>query len=277
MSKNHLLFLFLLFVKSVELFGQMPPELNGARAAATGMAAVTITDIWAIQNNIGALAGLEVPVIAFSYNTRLQLQELTTFGALAGIPLKHGVAAVSFSRFGTGAYRIQTAGIGYSHKINIFSLGVKLSYLQQSIEGYASSGTLITEAGGKAELFPNLYFAAHAYNLSQSSFSYGGESRLIPVILKAGFIYLPSDKISLLIQTFKDVNFPASFSAGIDYQIIKSLSLRTGISTAPVTGSFGLEFRLHRFSFGYAFRQHNHLGALHHISTSFSFGSNTTQ
>lgn len=275
MPKLYLFFFILLLLKPPELFGQMPPELNGAKAAATGMAAVTESDIWAIQNNIGALAGLQEPMVAFSFNTLLHLQELTTYGALLGLPLKYGVAAASFTRFGTGAYSVRTAGLGFSHKINVFSIGMKLSWLQQSIEGYESRGTLVAEAGGKAELFPNLHFAAHAYNLSQSTLSSGGEEQLIPVLLKAGLVYLPGDKIQLLIQTLKDVNFPARFSAGLHYELAGSLSLRTGIITAPVVASFGLGFKLKRFSFDYAFRHHNQLGALHHISTSFSFGQRT--
>lgn len=250
---------------------QLVPELNGAKAAATGMASVTVTDVWAVQNNIGALAGLELSSIAFSYNTRLHLQELTTFGALVALPLQKGAVAVSFTRFGTGAYHTQTAGLGYSHKINYISLGVKVSYLQQSIEHYESRGKLVVEAGGKAELFPKVHFAAHAYNLTQSSFPTDNDKQLIPILLKAGLVYLPTETIQLFIQTLKDVEFPARLSAGLDYQIVETLSLRTGILTAPVVASFGLGFCPGKFSFDYAFRHHNTIGTAHHISIAYQF------
>ena len=265
------------FIISICLFlplvpaAQIIPEFNGARAAGIGTASATISDVWAIQNNIGALAGLEAPTAAFGYNTRLNLQELTTFGALVGIPLLEGVVAASFTGFGTGAYQIHTAGLGYSHKINFVSLGAKLNYLQQSIENYESLGTLVLEAGGKAELLPTLHFAAHAFNLTQSSFSAKDDPRRLPVLLKAGLAYLPAENIQLFIQTLKNIAYPARFSAGLDYQVVKALSLRTGIMTAPVVASFGLGFCPGKFSFDYALRHHSTIGVAHHISIAYSF------
>lgn len=270
MSRSLLCTLICWSLLPTALAAQLVPELAGARAAATGMASVTVGDVWAIQNNIGALATLEKPTVAFSFNTRLRLQELTTFGALAGIPLKSGVASASFTRFGTGAYHVQTASIGYSHKISYVSVGVKVGYLQQSVETYGSHRTLVLEAGGKAELFPKLHFAAHAYNLTQSSFKTNPEE-LLPVLLKAGLAYLASDHIQLYIQTSKHLDYAARFSGGLEYQITPSLSLRTGILTAPVVASFGLGFCPGSFRFDYAFRHHVTIGAAHHLSISYSF------
>ena len=107
------------------LTAQIVPDFYGAKAAGLGRASVTESDVWAIQNNIGALAGLEKPSMAFGYNTRFNLQELTTFGALLAYPIQSGAISASFTRFGTGAYHIQTAGMGYSHRISYVSLGVK--------------------------------------------------------------------------------------------------------------------------------------------------------
>lgn len=252
--------------------GQQLPAINGARAAALGLASATLSDVWAVQNNIGALAGFERTAAGFTYNTRLNLPELTTVGAVLAIPLLNGMAAGSLSRYGTGAYRLQHIGIGYSHKISFMSLGMKLNYLQQSIQNWGSQGKLVLEAGGKAALLPELHFAAHAYNISQSSFSREAGT-LIPILLKASLAYIPSKELQLLLQTLKEIDAPARFSAGLEYKIIEAFQLRTGILTAPFVASFGLGYIGKHFGFDYAFRHHSLIGTAHHISIHFSLSS----
>jgi hypothetical protein len=264
------LLLFLIQLLSAgKLPGQTFPYFPGARAASLGHAAVTLSDAWAIQNNIGALAFINEPQLAFGFHSRLQLPELNTFGALAAWPLRNAAVGAGISRYGTGAYSVQSAGIGYSHQISYLSLGIKLSYLQRSIEQLGSHGSLVLEAGGKAELLPKLHFAAHAYNLSQSRFSRTNEE-LIPTLLKAGISYLPTEELRLHFQTFKDIEYPARFSAAIEYAIIPQLQLRCGIQTRPVQAGFGLGFRLRRVLFDYAFQHQNPLGTRHHLNIGYN-------
>lgn len=213
---------------------------------------------------------MEKPAVAFGYNTRFHLKELTTFGCISAMPFKQGVMAASFSRFGTGAYSIQELGLGYSHQISYMSLGIKANYLQQSIEGVGSQGAFVLEAGGKAELLPKLHFAAHAYNLSQSRMNRHSKE-YIPLILKAGLAYLPLDNVRLLLQTLKELDHPSRFCAGLEYGIIETFHLRSGLMTRPAEASFGLGFSPQNFSFDYAFRHLHSIGASHHISIGYSF------
>lgn len=264
------IFLLSLLLAPFTLQAQSRPSLPGAGAAALGEAAVTLSNAWAVQNNIGALATVEETSLVFGYSTRFHLQELTSFGCMAAMPLRQGVAAASFSRFGTGAYSLQEFGLGYSHQISFMSLGLRANYLQQSIEGLGSQGAIVLEAGGKAQLMPKLHFAAHAYNLSLSRMSRHTED-YIPVLLKAGIAYLPADNIQLLLQTLKELDHPARFSAGLEYGIVEGLQLRTGIMTKPVVAAFGLGFNPGNFVFDYAFRHQNTIGVSHHISIGYSF------
>lgn len=259
-----------LLLSAVATHAQFAPEFPGSAAAALGNASVTLGGIWAVQNNIGALAELEEPTVAFGYNTRFQLQELTTFGCIGAVPVKQGVFAASFSRFGSGAYTIQEIGFGYSHQVSYMSVGFKANYLQQSIEGVGSQGAFVLEAGGKAQLLPKLHFAAHAYNLSQSRMNRHSKE-YIPLILKAGMAYLPLDNVRLLLQTLKDLDHPSRLSAGLEYGIVETVHLRTGLMTRPAEASFGLGFSPGNFRFDYAFRHQNTIGVAHHISIGYSF------
>lgn len=259
-----------LLLYSLTAYAQFTPELPGSQAAALGNAAVTLENLWAAQNNIGALSLPEAPAVAFGYNTRFHLQELTTFGCIAAVPFKQGVFAASFSRFGTGAYSIQEIGLGYSHQVSYMSVGIKGNYLQQSIEGIGSQGAFVLEAGGKARLLPKLHFAAHVYNLSQSRINRHSKE-LIPLILKTGLAYLPVENVQLLVQTLKDLDHPSRFSAGLEFGIVETLHLRTGLMTRPAEVSFGLGFSPKNFCFDYAFRHLQTIGAAHHISIGYSF------
>lgn len=270
--KTTLFLLCLYLLGPLKLTGQDLPDISGARAAALGMASATLSDIWSVQNNIGALAGFNKAAAGFSYNTRLNLPELTTLGVVLALPLQKGMAAASLSRYGTGAYRLQEIGLGYSHKISFISVGIKLNYLQQSIENWESRGNLVLEAGGKAELLPGLHFGAHAYNLTQSSLSTETDE-MIPILLKASLAYIPSKNLQLLVQTLKQLDFPARFSAGLEYRIIEAFHLRTGILTAPFVASFGMGYILKQFGFDYAFRYHSTIGTAHHLSINFDLPS----
>lgn len=250
------------------LQGQGFPDFPGAKSAGLGHTNVSLSNVWSVQNNIGALGFVEEPQLAFGFHTRLHLQELNTFGALAVVPLPKGACGASISRYGTGPYSLQGAGVGYSHKISYISLGVKFSYLQRSIEHLGSQGAMVLEAGGKAELLPQLHFAAHGYNLSQSRFSTQNEER-IPTLLKAGLTFLPTDKLQLFLQTFKDIEYPARFSAALAYLLVPELQLRTGLQTQPLNVSFGLGFELRRILFDYAFQQQPALGVQHFLSIGY--------
>ena len=128
-----------------------------------------------------------------------------------------------------------------------------------------SRGNFVLELGGMAELLPKLHFAAHVYNISQSHVSRKKEE-LLPTILTAGLAFLPSEKLQLFVQTPKHFEYPARFSAGLEYQLIPAVQLRSGTITRPVEANFGLGLPIRRFKFSYAFRHSTTISGAHHLS-----------
>ena len=129
--------LFLLF-GSFTARAQLPYQLMGARAAGMGGASVTMADVWALQYNIGALAGVQEAKVAAGYQTRFDLPELSTAGAVLSWPLTLGVAGMSISRYGFGAYSLQEATLGFAHQIGVFSLGIQGGFVQAGTETIAA-------------------------------------------------------------------------------------------------------------------------------------------
>jgi hypothetical protein len=89
--------------------------------------------------------------------------------------------------------------------------------------------------------------------------------------MKAGISYKPFKKLMLNLETEKDIDYPAMVKAGVEYEIVTHLFLRTGITSKPFVNHFGIGFSRKHFHFDYALRTHPVLGFSHHLSLVCSF------
>lgn len=240
-------------------------QLSGAGAAAMGGAAVAATDVWAVQYNIGALAALPQAQIAVGYQTRFNLPELSTAAVALGLPLPVGTAGLSISRYGFGAHSLQEASLGFAHQLGFVSLGLQAGLVQVATKGFGSRFSPVISMGGTAALLPDLQFGGFVYNINQSRLNPEIDEYL-PTILRAGLQWRPGEIFLLLIETEKDVDFPARFKAGFEYRLRPIFVLRSGFSTNPVNLHGGLGIRPGRYSINYALEHHRFMGLLHHVS-----------
>ncbi len=260
-----ILFSFLLLGCLSTAKAQPEYQLMGARAAGVGGAAVTLTDIWAMQNNIGALADLQEAQAAVGTQTRFNLPELSTAALAVGMPLAIGTAGLSLSRYGFGAYSLMEASIGFAHHINFVSIGVQAGLVQAATKGFGSRMAPVIALGGTADLFPSLRFGGYVYNITQSRIN-PETGEYLPTLLKAGLQWKPTSLFALLVETEKDVDFPARFKAGLEYRLRPGLALRTGFSSNPVNLHGGLGFMPGKFRFDYAMEHHSYIGLMHHLA-----------
>jgi hypothetical protein len=139
--------------------------------------------------------------------------------------------------------------------------GVQLDYLQTQIgEGYGSQGAVAAEFGVQAQLVENLWIGAHIYNVNRAKIGDFNNER-IPTIFRLGLSYTFSEKLFLAIETEKDIDFLATYKAGLEYVIIPELALRVGVSTKPTTMYAGIGIDLGRFKIDIASTFHQVLGA----------------
>ena len=258
---------------SFQLLAQIEQYPLGARATAMASASLTLEDQWAFYNNIAGLAGLEESSLFFAYENRFGFSAFQTFGLGGVVPVKWGVAGVGVSRFGDELYNELKIGLAFSKKIDLVSLGLKVNYLQVAIKDLNSTGAVVLEFGGLVQVTKQIFLAGYIYNLNQAKFETVFEQdEQIPTILKAGLGYQPIDPVMLTIEIAKDVDLPASFNAGIEYQVVTNVNLRTGIQTEPFRNHFGLGFSPKNLQFDYALSTGNDLGLSHHISLAYRFG-----
>ncbi len=261
----------MLCLLAVNSYAQTDNALVGARAAGMGNASVVLADSWAILNNPAGMTGVQQGTAFATYENRFGFTPFQTLSVGAVLPLniKDAAAGLSISRFGDELYNELKIGIGYAQKIDLVSLGLKINYLQVYLQDLGSRGSFVFELGGLVHLSPEISFGAHIYNFSQSSFtSEFAEDEPVPVIMRAGMSYTPSDVLLMTLEVEKDIDYPASIRAGLEYQIIKGIYGRTGIRTAPFDLHFGGGLRVKKWLLDLALTTQNNLG----LSYTFSLG-----
>ncbi|MFT6854572.1 MAG: hypothetical protein ACJA0X_000538 [Cyclobacteriaceae bacterium] len=235
----------------------------GARSAGIGQASSTLMDGWSLFNNIGSLGLIENSSSFLGYQNRYNIGELQSIAG--GITYAHDWATIGIGvfRFGGDLFNEQKIKLAIGHKLDMISLGVGINVVQYTIEGLETKRRLAIEFGGTVNLKENLLLAAHIYNFQKSA--------LIPTVMKAGLSYRPIKGLMINIETEKDIDLDQVFRAGVEYQIIAPIYLRTGLQTSPVRSSYGIGYVLKSFNLDYAFVDNTDLSSIHEISITYQF------
>ncbi len=244
----------------------------GARAASMGNAAVTLPDVWALNNNVAGIAGLEQAEAGAYVDNQFGVRAFTTVALLAVYPTaKYGSYGLGVSRFGDELYSRQAVSAGVAHKLGQVSFGASAHVWQIAVQGYGSRKAVTLSAGLQAEVVPNLYFGAYAANLTQAKLAAFEDERL-PTVMKAGLAYRPYKKLLLAIETEKNIDHEADFKAGLEYRLLQDkLALRSGFSTLTRKATFGAGFRARQLQADYAFGTTSVLGQSHQLSLAYQF------
>jgi long-subunit fatty acid transport protein len=243
-STRERIFLMTIFIFSLQFSfcqGWLP---MGSRSHALGNASVAIDDIWAYHHNPANLVSVKKLGFGLSYENRFLLKELQSQGFVVALPLKAGVISFGLQSFGFKNFRTNRLGVGYSMKLAEFlSCGVQLNYHQVRLtDAYGRKDALTAELGLKANITDNWKVAFSVFNLTRTKISEFGEDRLT-TLMRLGTQYTFSEKVMLVAELEKNIEFPVRFKTGIEYSPIKKLFLRGGFATQPIELSAGLGYR----------------------------------
>jgi len=242
----------------------------GARSSAMGGASLTLPDEYSLFNNIGGLGRIERASAFASYQNKYGVSQFQVIGAGAVHPFRLANAGVGFYKFGDDLYSEQRVHLAISNQIQLVSLGFGVDLLQYNLSSIGSSRAVAIQFGGIAEITPQLRFGAHIFNLNQAKVDRESGEK-IPTVMKAGLAFLPSEELILTAEVEKDLDFKEIVRAGVEYKLVESVYLRTGISTEPFLGSFGLGFHPRNLKFDYAFSRDSRLGNSHEVSLAYTF------
>lgn len=249
----------------------------GARSAAMGNAAVTITDMWAAFQNQAGLAHAKDVQIGVYNQLRYGQKELMHNAFVVAVPVKDiGTFALSASYFGYSVYNEQKIGIAYARSFGkTVSAAMQLNYNGIALNDnyYGNNSTLTFEAGMRIELTPQLVLGVHAYNPTRSKLSSYNNER-IPTTLKLGLAYLFNDKVQVAAEVEKTADVKPIFKTGVEYQFVKNMFLRAGFSTNQNHGYFGIGMQLKQLQINFAASFHQTLGFTPHTDLGYAFSSN---
>jgi len=249
--------------------GQSGDYAAGARSAAMGNTSLTLTDSYSFFNNPAGISQVADLSLFASYENRYLIEDMQVLNAGAVVPLKGFSAGVGFYRFGGKLYNEQMIGIRGANKIGFMSLGVGFNYVQYQIDAIGTRGMPVLDLGGIAEVNAKFHVGAHIYNVTQTRLAESSGERL-PTVMKLGVSYRPMENFMINLETLKDITYPASVKAGLEYYIIPQFALRSGFTTAPFISCFGVGFRPKKFQVDYSFRNDARLGDMHQLSVNYA-------
>jgi opacity protein-like surface antigen len=244
------------------------PSLAGAYGAGAGNAAVTYTNIYSAVGNQAGLAAVEQFGAAVFAERRFGLAELQSVDAIAAMPTKSGVFALSVHSFGESQkYVEQKIGLAYARKLApSLSIGGQIDYLSTRIPEYGSRGVVTFELGLLARLLPKFNVGAHIYSPIRQKLT---ETETLPTVLAVGASYQPNTKVLLTAAVEQDFRYAPTVKAGLDYRLADALSVRLGIGTGVVRVSGGIGLHLKNISIDIAAQYHQILGVSPSVGVSY--------
>ena len=244
---------------------------NSTRSLSLANASVTIQDVWAQLNNPAALVGMKNQAFGISFQNRFGLKELQSQGVVYALPLKKVVLSAGSQLYGYQQYRTVKTGMGVSMALSEkVSAGVKLNHhFIRLNENYGTSSSLSADIGLLVKFNDRIRFGFSALNIGRSKVSSNLIERL-PSALRLGLSYRISDQLIMLTEIEKNVISPLQVKCAAEYNPTTKWYFRGGISTAPLSFSFGVGGRFKdRFQLDLGTAYHQLLGWSPHVSFQF--------
>ncbi len=235
---------------------------GGARATALGGAATALRgDAWG-HSNPATWATLDGRTTSFFISEAFGLNELRLAALHAVQPTRWGTVALGARTFGFEDFRETFFGVGYARSLALgttrrFHAALNLRYHRVSIPRYGSAGAVGVSVGGLVEVAPRVDLGFHASNINLPQLA-GRED--LPRTLAVGLGYRPDDRLRVLLDVFKDIDFPLSLRGGVEVVPVPVLALRGGFTTAPNRFTAGVGVRVQRLTADFAAEHHEVLG-----------------
>lgn len=223
--------------------------------------------------NPAGIAGLQQMEVGAFVERRFLLQQLNYGTVGFATPFNHGKHFAGFdaSGFGFGGYNESNVGLTYATTLfERLSLGAKVGYTRVSIENYGAKSAFYANVGINCIVSKHLSVGFRVFNANRAELQKEQDEK-IPTTLDVGLAYQVSDKVLIVADLEKQVNFPLSFRGGVEYAPAKFLKARVGASTQPVTVSAGLGVNVKGLNIDFANTLHQYLGYTPSLSLSWKF------
>ena len=253
----------------IMLKGWAQVPVIGARSAGVGHASVTLREADALFANISGTAHVRRSSLWTGYENRFGLSEGLHAVAAGFIqPTRYGTGSVSVYRFGDALYSQHRLSLGISHRIEQFSIGLRLSEYQYYIEGFGTRFRTVIDLGGQAQLSPQVVVGMQLLNVTQGTLSDVSDEK-IPTRVEVGLSYRPVSAWQLNAEIEHEVTQRPNVQVGVEYTALQKLSFRTGFNSVALRQFFGIGWKHRLVAADYALSTHTRLGLSHQVSVAY--------
>jgi hypothetical protein len=269
--KFSLLFISAFNLITVCTFSQVI-ENSGAESSSMAGLNVNNNNIWSINNNIGQLANIEHSSISINLFQPFLLKDFNTASIAIGIKTENGAFGFNYSNYGNEFLQTHASGLGYSLKLGeSLQSGIKLNHFYINAGEYYNSKSIITaDLGLAAQLTKELDIGLIIKNPTLSKLDDFDNER-VPTVMQLAAAYKFSSTLSLHAGFKKDMLYPLSFLAAIDYQPSKKIKLKGGVGTNPSIAAFGVGIVFENLDLNISTQLHQIIGWSPNFSITYKF------
>ncbi len=262
---NKQLYLFSIIIFSTNtLFAQIN---YGTRLTAMGNNNAAVKDIWGVAGNPATIAQTPSPMIQLTHQEHFLTNEIRNQAIAVALPNKRLVFGLHLQRYGMSAFINSMVGLIISKQFGPnLAIGLRTNYHQLNISNYGSTLGISVDLGTTYQLTDELSFGFYINNPSKEVYTTKAIYTSLPTIAHFGIAYRTSDKLLIASTISKNI-----VATGIDYQLIKAFSIRSGLSLNPFTHYFGIGFNLLKFVVDLASVKHTNLGYSPQLTVGYAF------
>lgn len=267
MSRNILLLIILLYASTTKAILLYTPA--GGRAAGAGNHFSNIADVFSAMNNPAGLGFVDQFCVGVFAERRFFVSGLDLINGSLALPTRTGTFGVGINYFGRREYNEKLMALSFAKLFTQkFSVGLKFDYLHYFIAEYGQRHLFTFDVGFQYQPLKNLLLGAHVFNpLPLELEKIYGEK--VPTILRFGAAYNVVKKVTLLSEFEKDLSVKPNLKFGMDYRIADFFSLRAGVNSFPLRGTYGFGLIYKGFLLDFSGNYHPVLGITPQVSLSY--------
>ncbi len=248
---------FFLFICSISI-GQEIVNISGSAAGlGVGQATVTWNDAHAAANNQAGMIATEN--LTFQASAGRLWGAVNVFSTSVSKKInRYNAVGLSIKHVGDRDLNNQIIGLSYARKIfKSWSLSLQADLLSYQSLSFGNRYLATVELGSMFQASEKLRVGFHVFNPFGQALS---DTDDVPAILRLGVLYQLSDKIELVSEVEQQWVLGYDLKAGISYELIDNLHIRSGFSSRGSQIYFGMSYGFGKFAVHGATSVHPTLG-----------------
>lgn len=246
---------------------------SAGRGVAMGGVSVMLNDLGSAVENDAGLAYIERGGIVLDFRERFLETGMSTIGAAAAFILNNGTLALSVNGYGDSDYSEQRLSAHYAMKVGErVGLGVGMHYFHTFIsDPYYPHQNLVTFSAAMQVIASEaIRLGVRVFNPIAVRMDNTTGFRL-PAIFSIGVSYVAAEGLLLAAEIEKNSVHPVTPRLGLEYGFLSHFHVRAGLSTSPMSYSFGVGVGYEKFAVDMAAAVHSRLGVTPSVALRFNF------